>query len=1102
MSDTVVRALNRAALDPRSNVVIEACAGSGKTWLLVSRVLRLLLEGVEPSQILAVTFTRKAAQEMAERLHQWLQLLATAPCPEAIEFLLQREIPADGIEAVLARARGLHERLLRAQPGITLTTFHAWFLQLLRRAPLDAGVPGDVRLAEQTSTLVEEAWERFAAHAAAAGCERDLAQLYRECGLDNTRRLLGAFLDRRAEWLASTRGATDRVACALERIAAGMPVAPDHDVVAACFGDAALVAAIDEYGALLARNTAGDRKQAPLLTAALQAADGGAIASLCEVLLTKSGELRVRKPSAAQAGRLGREGEDRLLALHAQVGERLRLATAALREQANYRFNAAALRCGEALLAEYQALKRERQTIDYGDIEWHVAELLRSRDHAAYLLCKLDTRYRHILIDEFQDTNPLQWQILRHWFDAAAEADSRPGVFVVGDPKQSIYRFRRAEARLFALAQEHLAAHFGALRLAQNESRRCAPAVIEAVNRVFSGLPGYEGFVTHRAHDPALPGRVEVLPLVKGGKVDDAGGDGELRDPLVAPLAQAEDQRRVEEAALVAQRLGAMIGVWRIADGRGGTRPLACGDVMLLTRRRTHLAVYERALREAGIPFVTSRQGGLLDTLEAMDLAALLEFLSAPFDDLKLAHALRSPLFSATDGDLLALAGRGEDGWWARLGALVELGAAGPALVRARRLLTGWLERADTLPVHDQLDRIYFEADVLRRYHESVPEPMRGAVRANLQAFLQRALDSEAGRYPSLPRFIHELRDLRQAPDEEAPDEGIAAEAVDAVAIRTVHGAKGLEAPLVWLIDTGAQGASDRGFGVLVDWPPESEAPSHFSLWSQANARGAEQCRIAEAEAALARREDLNLLYVAMTRDRQVLIASGSEATGSALSWHARLRAALDARGEEGQAGQDHARDALTLHLGDEFAGDVVPPAATASPPLAVDPRLLAPLPTGRRIPRAESGAGHRFGTRLHLLLDRITAGNAVRDALRLELQCEADEFAALWAAAQSILSRAELARFFDPARHQRALNEVAYIDASGSLRRIDRLVECEDGWWVMDYKSGEMPDDAALLGQYEAQVAAYCAGVRLLFPQRPVRGLLVFSGGGLREVA
>ncbi len=1105
MSDAHLRELNRQALDPAASVVIDACAGSGKTWLLVSRIVRLLLEGAKPSQILAVTFTRKAAQEMATRLREWLYTLATADARAAHAFLREREVPEDRADTLLAGSRALYEDLLTAQPAITITTFHSWFLQLLRRAPLDAGAPGDVQLMEQTAALADEAWQRFAGtleRDPGSDAARGLDLLFSRCGLDNTRRLLMNFLDRRAEWWVYTRGQKNAVAFALSGIAERMPVAPDADVLDGLFGDPALAPALAEYAGFLQRGTEKDLPLAQALQAAPAEPDAQRRFDIVRsVLFTDSGTLRSRKPSGAQKKRLTVEGEERFLRLHAELGARLSDVHEMLVAQEGYRFNEAAFHCGVALLDTYQALKRERQMIDYGDIEWHACELVRDGDNAAYMHCKLDARYRHILVDEFQDTNPLQWLTLRSWLAAAAAADARPTVFMVGDPKQSIYRFRRAEARLFDCARQYLEEEFAARTLSQDESRRCALAVIEVVNALFGDEPAFKGFVPHAAHYRDKPGRVEVLPLAAGdAKAARAAPSGlALRDPLVAELEVDEDRRREREADMLTARIHDIVGNWLVLDERGEGRPARYSDIMVLVRRRTHLAAYERALRREKIHYVTSRQGGLLDTLEARDLVALLGFLVSPFADLNLAHALRSPVFGASDEDLVAIAQAGDGSWWERLARLAGSAGPSPALARAHELLARWLARADTAPVHDQLDRIYFEGEVMSRYDAAVPEAMRGAVAANLHAFMQHALDTDAGRYPSLPRFIHELADLAAAPAEEAPDEGVVGDAGDAVRIYTVHGAKGLEAPIVWLLDTAAAPGSGRGYDALISWEPQADRPDHFSVWGKKDTQSAAQRELAGTEAQLGAREDLNLLYVAMTRAQQALIVSGADGRGREGSWYEKIRAATCAAAAHGA--DDRSRPAVhgvclaaTKHE-EKHVVIELPRDADA------DPRLGRPLPTGVRMPAA-AGAGLTYGTHFHLLMERLTvAPQTDRDMLARALGLRAREFAPLWGEAQRVLADPSLRRFFDPAQYVRALNEVSLVTGAGAVRRIDRLVEAQDAIWVLDYKTGAAPEGGALMAEYEAQIAEYRASIAQMFPGKPVRGVLIFSGGATREV-
>jgi len=150
-----------AALEPDFSVVVEACAGSGKTWLLVSRIVRLLLAGVAPSEILAITFTRKGAREMQQRLNAWLQELATHPDDEWVRNFL-RERGIKNADELLPQARGLYEKVLAARPGLKINTFHGWFADLLQRAPLQAGVAKGFALTETVHALEQEAWQRYA----------------------------------------------------------------------------------------------------------------------------------------------------------------------------------------------------------------------------------------------------------------------------------------------------------------------------------------------------------------------------------------------------------------------------------------------------------------------------------------------------------------------------------------------------------------------------------------------------------------------------------------------------------------------------------------------------------------------------------------------------------------------------------------------------------------------------------------------------------------------------------------------------------------------------------------------------------------------------
>jgi ATP-dependent helicase/nuclease subunit A len=1082
------------ALDSRRSVVVEACAGSGKTWLLVSRMLRLLLDGAQPSQILAITFTRKAAQEMQARLQQWLRDLAQGDEAFVRAFLAERGLP-DADDEQVQRAQSLYGEVLLAQPGVTISTFHGWFMQVLQRAPMNAGVMQGMSLLERPAAEQEEAWEELLERLRKQP-DSELAQrmqwLFDECGLFNTRKLLSAFLGKRAEWWAYTQGQPAPVAFALDALRAALDVDMDFDPLAdwGMCGNSeevifAFVRQLSSNGTEVQQGKAGELERA--WTDALPE---GRFARVAELLLTKEGKFDGRiKPNKKQDSTAFEMTRDALR-------DSLQAVRDTLAEQQAYRLNAAVLHCGAALLERYQALKAQKQQMDFSDLEWQLCHLLQDSAHAETMQYKLDSRYRHVLLDEFQDTNPLQWQIMRAWFDAAVAVESQPSVFMVGDPKQSIYRFRRADARLFEVARDYLQAHFSAVPMQNHHTRRNAPAIVAAVNAVFREQPeGFE-FVEHGTHQHDLPGTVQVLPLAEAppedaNEVTDAMW---LRNPLTTPRGGNGQGARHSEAELFAAKLQEITREWRVRED-GEERRAEWGDIMVLVRARTHLAIYEEALRARHIPFISSRRGGLLDTLEAEDLQALLLFLITPFADLALAQVLRTPMFACSDADLMHLASSSAEervlsaensaqhsalstrlSWWQRL---QQLATPSPALQRAAGLLQSWLALADKLPVHDLLDRIYFEGDVIARYAAVLPPERRAKVTANLHAFMEIALAVDAGRYPSLPRFLQELRELRASTDD-APDEGKLGTVGNAVRIYTVHESKGLEAPIIWLLDAHAEKNSRESSDVLLDWTPQAERPAHFSVYRDQASRGNKRAPLFEQEAAQQAREDMNLLYVAMTRAQQALIVSGSQSGKERRnqSWYERISAAV---GE--------AQDNPLLDVAASQCGEVV---AAVRAPQSV---LPLPVPVGEW--RVRSTVQQQRGIWLHALLEHLSAGEAEQAALQQRLAIPPAEMAALWPVAQQLLGAPQLARFFDAHRYRAACNELPYVNAQGELKRIDRLVEFDDEVWVLDYKLG----DAEGVARYRAQMEEYRAAIQSVYPGRAVRCALVFAGAMLSEV-
>ena len=1125
-------ALAHAALDPTRSVVVEACAGSGKTWLLVSRILRLLLSGAAPSSILAITFTRKAAEEMKARLMQWLEFLATASEAETRHFLQERALNNADIDALLPRARRLFAEVAFATPHIGISTFHGWFQQLLSAAPLGLSA-SDASIAESESSLLEEAWLMLAEslnRAPGSAAAEALNRLFTAWGLHSTKAVLWNFVKRRAEWRAYAKGSLHIDAindadpaltdAALDRWRSEWRIDLDSDPLEAWARNASVEAStralvqsilttsgstdaaikwtrtleLANAAAIFATSAAADAAASPAVSATVY------FEALKAACMTKEKTLRVQPSKWADKA----NASDHFQAIYQSIVA----VTDALTNREIYAYNRDALLAGTALLEAYEKLKTDQRAIDFADLEWRAFWLLTHSEHAETMQYRLDQRYRHILLDEFQDTNPIQWQCLTAWLNASVGADNRPTVFMVGDPKQAIYRFRRTDARLFQIAKKYFAEHFDASIFALNLTRRNAPAVVDFVNGIFSAEPLFDDFAPHETENIGLDGAVMVLPKFVSTPSASLPGETGLRNSLTTPLPDDEEDRYAAEAAALAAGIGGAVDQILIRESRDGEvfqRAARYSDVMVLFRRRAPLAAFERALREARIPYVGARPGGLMAALEVSDMVALLTFLSSPNDDLALAQVLKSPLFNASDEMLLSLRFAPADGtWWQRMQSI-------DASKYVTRKLSGWLQAMDRLPVHDLLDRIFHEADVLNAYARAVPEMMCASVLANLNAFMALALEVDSGRYPSLTRFLNELKRYHALPDNEAPDAGIVlndgldevandismASSVNAVRLMTIHAAKGLESPIVWLIDADDVSTRADAHTVLSDWQPDDAAPQHFSFWATKSLAGKDRAAILDEEARVQAREQLNLLYVAVTRAKQYLVVSGTERKSAkeSGSWHDR---ALKLAGtSSGLVSNALWPAGLRWHAVPSIA---LPSTAGAEIEDAGSVRKGALIPPNPAIGSREAFVGSDLkrekGIAIHAALDMMATVKSASSRGAAKSNAVSDE---VFEMAEKIFSAPALQRFFDARQFVTAHNEIEIalqVDAELLTHRIDRLVEFEREVWVLDYKTGN--SNVAL---HHAQIAAYCAAVEPLYRGKTIFGAVIDAAGALHLV-
>ena len=1071
-----------AACDPYRSVVVEACAGSGKTWLLVARILRLLLAGTQPSELLAITFTRKAAQEMRERLMQLLRELALLPDAQVSTLLLERGIAEEELPTMLPKARSLYEQVLSSATSLSIDTFHSWFARLIQIAPLTSGVPHGYTLTEATGELQKETYGRLMQglnDSANAAVKAALLELYERVGDSNTRKLLDAFVGKRAEWWAANQGGYP-----LTRLQELCGADGLGDARIALWDDAKLKDRISTIAWLLGQGTAINQKRATAIETAITAgASAENFDALCHEFFDSKNELRKNTKTKALTKALednfGADGANVFDSECEVVAKTLAEIRKRSFEPSVIALNNALFIVGSAYLDHYQNVKAEQRVFDFADLEWQAFRLLNDEQHAAYLQSRLDARYKHILLDEFQDTNPLQWSIVRAWLQSYGDDTEKPSVFIVGDPKQSIYRFRRAEPRVFIAARDLLVAQ-GAVFLRTNQTRRNASAIVELLNRSFTDNAIFAPQTTLAERI----GEVWRLPLIQTAQKDTAASlQFMLRNPLTSPREEEEDQRRLEEGRAVAKAI--LHAMQKFGDR--SEHGMRWSDIMLLVKKRTHLMSYESALREAGIPFVSDKRGGLLESLEVLDLIALLTFLITPGDNRALAHVLKSPIISASDDDLIALAQRSGNHWWMRIQTSKASELSQP-LQRASKLLTHWLQLAPRLPVHDLLDVILHEGELIACYAQAVSPTVRSQVIGNIEVFTELALNLDAGRYPSLPKFIDALRTLQKGSNNDAPDEANIDAAVDAVRILTVHSAKGLEARVVVLMDANHSDPARDDIGILCDWPQDADAPTHFSAFGRTAERGAARDRLFDEEEKFKAQEDWNLLYVAATRAKELLIISGVAGRINLLpdgatdgSWYARLQI-------ESPIQLDDAINVAAVAYAEQFVLPVFAPPVLA----AATADALAPV----------NDHAVDEGIALHKLLERLTQGHAwpidVPDAETIAhwLPCSRSVAATVRKHAQTILAQPQLERFFNPKMYRHACNEMDVL-CDGEFLRIDRAVQFDDVVWILDYKRNVSEKDRAA---HQEQLTCYQAAARAVYPDKKIKAALITVDGRFLE--
>lgn len=1120
--------LQKVAADPALSAFVTANAGSGKTKTLIDRVARLLLSGAEPETILCVTYTKAAAAEMQRRLFQVLGRWSVLPDQALAETLARlQDRPFDD----LSRARSLFARALETPGGLKIQTIHAFCEKLLRRFPLEAGVSPAFRVMDDAASAavadaarrmvarhalshadaVAEAYARFSValdfqsfHAMFADFEAQRAELAdffaREGGLAGAEAWVWRAVDvprgRTAESLAEE--AMTRLDRGLWRSAADV----------------------------LRRSGVSDQKCAAQL-AAVAADPQATLDQALAALFTEKGEGEPAKWVGKTSGLKAHE-ELRVQLLAEQ--ERLHLARQRIRAAHIAADSVGALTLASAYLEAYQIEKDAAGALDFADLIERARHLLRDRPAAAWVLYKLDGGIDHILLDEAQDTAPDQWTIVdalsEEFFagDSGRGAERRRRLFVVGDEKQSIYSFQGAQPELLLRKYEfHRSRAQGAgyrfERVDLLTSWRSTPQVLAFVDTVFKPAALAAAIQPRETpeevrHHPVRKdlGCVDVWPLEIERK-------GEEREAWDAPLdAEPEDSANRRLARRIAAEIKALIArgdaVWD--KDLEQFRPAHAGDVLILVRRRR--ALFEeilRALKQAGIPVAGADRLALSQHIIFDDLVALGRFLLHPDDELNLASLLKSPFGGLDDDSLYDLAhARGREGLWARLQRRAEERADWS---EACRFLTGALADAKVRAPFELYARILDQSDSTgRSMRQRLLRRLGAEAEDALDEFLNQVLAAEA-------RGLHDLESLAAslARLDITVKREMEAERRE-VRVMTAHGAKGLEAPIVFLPETTLTQTA-RGSPLL-------RVRDGF-LWAASGARDCEAtARAREARAAREEAEAYRLLYVALTRARDRLVICGrvAERTDQAKlrGWWGAIKDAL-AHAEIG----DHVRKVASGDfVFDRYGEDPQPqPGTTVDAPAQVGPpdwirRQLPPeafaryaspsdLGEGAAVPApsplAESAGLGRFrrGDLIHRLLQLLPdlplaerAGGAaallarepdLTDAQRREMA----------ASALQVLEDSRFAEVFGEGSRA----EVAVAGTAAALPeglrisgRIDRLVVLPDRVLVVDFKTNRPSPDRIEDADpaYLRQMALYAAVLADIFPRRGIDAAIVWTDG------
>jgi ATP-dependent helicase/nuclease subunit A len=1084
---------------PDASTWLAANAGSGKTRVLTDRVARLLLDGEQPQHILCLTYTKAAASEMQNRLFQRLGKWAMLSDADLVQSLEDLGVEGPFGPERLADARTLFARAIETPGGLKIQTIHSFCASLLRRFPLEAGVsPQFTEIEDRAADLLRAEIVDQMSDGPDASLVAGLAEHY--TGEDFIR-LTKAMVQHRDAFLIER---------SQEDIWALFDIEPGTDekmVEALAFsgGEEQLLAEI--IPAMI--ETGGNDEKHAIRMQSIGTLDFNALPILEHLFLTggntkspfsvKIGTFPTKKTQLKIPGHLEALND---LMRRVEAARSIRIAILAARKTlALHRF-------ANVFLGLYETQKQVRGWLDFDDLILKARNLLTDSKVAAWVLFRIDGGIDHILVDEAQDTSPVQWDVIRKLADEfgsgeGARSDVRRTLFVVGDKKQSIYSFQGADPREFdrmkAEFREKLEAA-GRLFQSQNlkHSFRSSAAILDVVDRIFVHQAD-AGFAEtqHIAFKQTLPGRVDLWPMVETSDDED---DREWFDPLDR---RGEQHHTVILAERIAHHIKMlvdsrhMIPMYREKDDQPLKRPVRYGDFLILVRRRSELfSEIIRACKTNGLPIAGADRLKVGGELAVRDLAALLSFLSTPEDSLSLATALRSPLFGWTEQDLYDLAHkRTQDHLWQALRARKD------EFPECLSILNDLRNNTEFLRPYELVERI------LTRHggRKNLIGRLGREAEDGINALLSQALAYERNAVPSLTGFLvwietSDLEIKRQIDN-----------ASDQIRVMTVHGAKGLEAPIVILPDTGTQQSQNKDEIVKIEGVP---------VWkSGANEMPARMDATVKSMKSRQSEERLRLLYVALTRAEKWLIVAGAgQLSKTPDTWYQMVETALDACNAAEIRFQD-----LDIKRYAHGAWDDLPEAAvdeSTAPKTSLESffqqRFEAKIskkgpisPSDLGGPKALAGelgwdeeAAKAYGTLVHSYLERLSRippSDWAEILPRLSANgTPTQQEQAAAQEAQDVLSNSDLQNIFDGS----GLSEVpiaARLGGSPLYGVVDRLIISSDVVTIVDFKTNRtVPETPQTCPEgLLRQMGAYAHALAQIYPDHRIETAILWTKTG-----